>query len=340
MDIKEYKKIAKNKIEADALTKQVRDVIKTTKWEKQNMREGFKETFKPLIKSQDSIKKSIDQQQDANIAQLKANQLALTQGINQNRLAITEGFDKMDEVKRWDLAQLPGFEAIEEPKEDEEYEEAKEYEEEEEQEQEIEQEEYEKEYEKKYGEAKEVLPSTSDEKPKIAKFKPEDLDRYLLNKEAQEILKDNGYKNLSSYYLEEDVSTIKNTIKILHQDLERIHKVLKNTAYFIRDPNGYKLAKPISKNPHERTSNYISSYNVINIYETNLSNLKYYKTKSGSGIVYFNNPHQLLDRLELLGGSILAGNNGVIPEFSQIAHLLKKMKVISKKQLNDLLKII
>ena len=58
----------------------------------------------------------------------------------------------------------------------------------------------------------------------------------------------------------------------------------------------------------------------------------------GQGIVYFNNPQELLKRLELLGGSILAGNNGVLPEFSQIAHLLNQMKVISKKQLNDLLK--
>ena len=57
MDIEEYKKLARNKIEADALTQQVRDVIKITKWQKQNMREGFIETFKPLIKSQDSIKK-------------------------------------------------------------------------------------------------------------------------------------------------------------------------------------------------------------------------------------------------------------------------------------------
>ena len=55
-------------------------------------------------------------------------------------------------------------------------------------------------------------------------------------------------------------------------------------------------------------------------------------------MIYFNNPHQLLDRLELLGGSILAGNNGVIPEFSQIAHLLNQMGVVTKKQLNDLLK--
>ena len=52
------------------------------------------------------------------------------------------------------------------------------------------------------------------------------------------------------------------------------------------------------------------------------------KAKQGKGIFYFNNPHQLLDRLELLGGSILAGNNGVIPEFSQIAHLLNQMTVI------------
>ena len=73
--------------------------------------------------------------------------------------------------------------------------------------------------------------------------------------------------------------------------------------------------------------------NTLNDY---LTSIKYVQT--GEGILYFNNPHQLLDRLELLGGSILAGSNGVIPEFSQIAHLLNQLKVISKKQLNDLLK--
>ena len=71
MDIEEYKKLAKNKLEADALTKQVRDDIKITKWRKQDAREGFKESFKPLIKSQDSIKKSIDEQQNATLDQLK-----------------------------------------------------------------------------------------------------------------------------------------------------------------------------------------------------------------------------------------------------------------------------
>ena len=90
MDIEEAKKFAKNKIEADAITKQVRDIIKITKWQKQDMREGFKETFKPLIESQDNIKKSIDDKQNATLAQLQANQLAITQALNQIRLVINK----------------------------------------------------------------------------------------------------------------------------------------------------------------------------------------------------------------------------------------------------------
>ena len=62
------------------------------------------------------------------------------------------------------------------------------------------------------------------------------------------------------------------------------------------------------------------------------------KIKEGKGIIHFNNPQQLVSRLELLAGSIIAGNNGVKPEFSQIAHLLHQLKIINKKTLNDLLK--
>ena len=183
-----------------------------------------------------------------------------------------------------------------------------------------------------------VLPSTSEEGPKIEKFKAEDLDRNLMNKEALDILKVNEYHKLPSEYFEEDVSTIDKVIEDVNEDLEETSKAINNTAIFERDPNGYFLAKPQNKKPHKNTINFIKKYNVLSIYATNLSNLKYYKEKSDSGMIYFNNPNQLLDRLELLGGSILAGNNGVIPEFSQIAHLLNQMKVISKKQLNDLLK--
>ena len=83
----------------------------------------------------------------------------------------------------------------------------------------------------------------------------------------------------------------------------------------------------------------ITIYNLITNYNYNLNLLREYKEKTGTGIIHFNNPHQLIDRLELLIGSINAGNNGVKQGFTQIAHLLHQLKVITKKQLNDLLKI-
>ena len=74
-----------------------------------------------------------------------------------------------------------------------------------------------------------------------------------------------------------------------------------------------------------------------------LSGIPIHKTSSkfkkmGQGVIYYNNPNDLLDRMELLGGSILAGNDGVKNEFIQIAHTLNKIGVINNDQLNDLLK--
>ena len=76
----------------------------------------------------------------------------------------------------------------------------------------------------------------------------------------------------------------------------------------------------------------------MQIFINNMGQLRNYKKITGQGIIHFNNPQQLVDRLELLAGSIFAGNNGVKQEFSQIAHLLYQLKVITKKTLNDLLK--
>ena len=77
----------------------------------------------------------------------------------------------------------------------------------------------------------------------------------------------------------------------------------------------------------------IEEYNILASYIYNLNLLKEYKEISGTGIIHFNNPQQLVDRLELLAGSIFAGNNGVKQEFSQIAHLLHQLKVITKKNI-------
>ena len=63
-------------------------------------------------------------------------------------------------------------------------------------------------------------------------------------------------------------------------------------------------------------------------------------SKLGSGVVYYNNPRDLLSRLELLGGSMSAGNNSsnVREEFVNIVHMLNKLNVINNKQMNDIMK--
>ena len=63
-------------------------------------------------------------------------------------------------------------------------------------------------------------------------------------------------------------------------------------------------------------------------------------SKLGSGVVYYNNPEDLLSRLELLGGSMSAGNNSsdVREEFAKIVHMLNKLKVINNKQMSDIMK--
>ena len=98
MDIEEIKKYAKSKIEAGELTKQVRRQIKETTWEKQNQREGFTETFKPLIskfeKPEGPKTKNIFTQNQ----EMLRNQLALTEGLRDNQRAITQGFNQFERL--------------------------------------------------------------------------------------------------------------------------------------------------------------------------------------------------------------------------------------------------
>ena len=168
MDVEETKKIIQSKIEAEAVTKQVRNEIKSYIHEKQNLREGFKESLEPLITSQDKVKESIDKQQNAMIEQLQKNQLALTEGLDKNRLAITQGFDKMDEVKKWDLQQLPGYEAIEDDDDDGYKTPMEEYEDE---------------------EVTVRLPPREEPKKRVVTYSDTDLDKGLTNDEAVKILK-------------------------------------------------------------------------------------------------------------------------------------------------------
>ena len=174
------------------------------------------------------------------------------------------------------------------------------------------------------------------DKPPIAKFNVEEFNRYLNNKESQDILESNGYTNLPSYYFDKNVSEISSLINDVNSDLEIFVKDIHNTA-IISPEGGYNIARPKSENPRPKTINNIKKFNTLSIYSTNLNLLFKYKEKSGSGIFY-NNPQELLKRFELLGGSLAAGNNGVLPEYIQIAHRLRDLGFIKNKQLNALMR--
>ena len=59
--------------------------------------------------------------------------------------------------------------------------------------------------------------------------------------------------------------------------------------------------------------------------------------QQGRSVMYFS-PQELLKRFELLNGSLAAGNNGVLPEYIQIAHRLRDLGIITNNQLNKLLR--
>ena len=88
---------------------------------------------------------------------------------------------------------------------------------------------------------------------------------------------------------------------------DKINK-LENSAQII-NYKGKSRAYPLSSNPPKKI---IKEHDILANYIYNLNLLKEYKEISGTGIIHFNNPPQLIDRLELLIGSLNAGNNGVI----------------------------
>ena len=83
----------------------MRKRIKETAWEKQNQREGFRESFQPLIsqfeKPEDDETRNIFTQNQ----EMLKNQLALTEGIKANQRAITQGFNQLERLA--DMKKLP-----------------------------------------------------------------------------------------------------------------------------------------------------------------------------------------------------------------------------------------
>ena len=274
------KKYSKNKIEADNLIKQVRQKIKETTWEKQNLREGFTETFKPLIsqfeKPEDPKQKNIFTQNQ----EMLRNQLALTEGIRANQKAITDGFSQFERLA--DMQELPQVE------------------------------------------------NKDEIDPDLNPVRQKEILKYNLEKNLDE--EDKQILNLLEYpqpneLLDKDPNEINEIYKMVKNDVKEIGYLigaLKRTKNKTEEQESELELNIMQRETQKKYKEILDFY---------LRSLEY---KVGQGLFF--SPQELLHRFELLNGSLVAGNNGVLPEFIQIAHRLRDLGILSNKQLNTLLK--
>ena len=181
-----------------------------------------------------------------------------------------------------------------------------------------------------------LLKKIEEPKERAIKFDDSDLDSGLNIASSIKFLEENE-RPLPSRIKNESYKTIKKYQRRAEKLANEYKGILANKAEF-KIRKGKNIAVPLNRNPRTETLQEINYFNILGEHVNNMNKLENIAKKTGQGIIHFNNPQQLVNRLELLAGSIFAGNNGVKQEFSQIAHLLHQLKVISKKTLNDLLK--
>ena len=354
MDIEQFKKLSASKIEAGRKTRAVRNELKQYKEAKQDAYEGVSESLQPLLDVEKSVKESIDKKQDKLIEQLQENQQALTQGfdkvVDMNQRAIVfdtelpkaiedekekgptildidNAFNKDDRIilKNNELLQPAELTQVSPNKLEEEYE-----------------------------KAVKIAKTIGIKKRHAVDKKSYDGELETLRKyrgTINDVISSFKYKKGQGIYTQKK----RNAYKISQNgqygglviDLPKLYGHLKVIAH----KNGQKvydkqadfdtldlLTKRFnSKKKHRHLSKII--FNELN----QMSEIPIHRTsnkfkKMGPGVIYYNNPNDLLDRMELLGGSIQAGNDGVKKEFTQIAHTLNKIGVINNNQLNDLLR--
>ena len=288
MDVEEVKKYLKNKIEADDLVKQVRKRIKEYTWEKQDQREGFTETFKPLISQFEKPEDPKTQNLFTQNQEMLRNQLALTEGLKANQKAITDGFSQFERLA--DMQELPGVDAIEDSEDN------------------------------KDDQARAPLPK--EDKTSIVNLDLEknfnENDIYTLGE--FEYPRPNKFYDTNNEDLEKHLGDVNTDIKTLTGQISgRSNK---------KNPDDYYLANTLLLKEQKAT---LMKYR--NIMRDYFKSLEY---KVGQGL--FSSPQEMLHRFELLNGSLAAGNNGVLPEYIQLAHGLRDHGFINNTQLNKILR--
>ena len=365
MDIERIIRISKAKIDAGNDTIRVRKALREYKHGTQDVQEELSEVYKPIVESQEAVKQTIDEKQDKMLKQLQENQKALKSGI-EDLLMIQQSPD----IQPQETASLPvdykpkmfkadidsGFNADE-----------------------VEKltkqglyapsdvlkasidgtldiDEYDVDIGKKLNKLGAKKGSLSRGKGKTKNKDEIDeitKDIKLLQKYRSRIgIIPEGKKTLGQGYMQPK----RNAYKIsswgqygnLIIDIPKLMGQLRLLA--IRD--GTKvLDKKVdfdtldlltkrfnsNKNYSDLSKMVFNELNRLSEIPIHRSSKKY--SKIGSGILYYNDPSDLINRMELLGGSILAGNDGAKNEFSEIAHKLFQLGLINSEKLNDLFKV-
>ena len=362
------KKISEAKIKAGKQVSNVRNTLKELKHGRQDIQEELSEMYKPIVKAQEDVKQKIDEKQDKMLEQLQKNQKALTSGLEDLLILqqlpdeqpqttklpidykpammepkiksdIDTGFDK-DEIQKLmkyglytpsDVlkASIDGSLDIDEY----------------------------------YNNLGKQLNKLGVKKGNLSKgqWKTKNKDKIdELTKDIKLIQKyrnrikiiPEGKKTIGTGHTQPKRNACKissggkygNLIIDVPKLMGQLHLVARKDSNKVLDKKvDFDTIDLLTKrfNSKKKYSNLskmiFNEMNKLSEIPIHRSSKKY--SKIGSGIIYYNDVNDLIDRMELLGGSIMAGNDGVKNEFSEIVHKLFQLGKIDNGKLNDLLKV-